>query len=88
MDDFKLSERVYMNGNLISQVASQKKDLADVIEEAILRLEHLMQKEMYHPTEPMDIKTLQQMVAMTRMAIPAAAVAPVPQPLSMVAVAP
>ena len=55
MDDFKLSERVYMNGNQISQIASQKKDLADVIEGAILRLEHLMQKEMYHPKDPMDI---------------------------------
>ena len=52
-----------------------------MIEAAILRLEYLMQKEMYHPTDPMDIKTLREMVAMTKMSIPTQSAAPIAAPV-------
>ena len=62
MDDFQVTERTYSkdNSGKIQTVhtTTNCKNLAEAVNQAITRLEQLMQKELYNPQEPLDLAAL------------------------------
>ena len=60
-----LSERYYRDGTIQSTVIKKHTSLQKVVDGAIKRLEYLIQQEFYHPVDPLDLTTLQDLVKLT-----------------------
>ena len=73
MDDNTVSERIYEKGQIMKTNSLNNKTLNNALNTTILRLEHLMQKQHYHPVDALDVQTLRNMIKMTNTPQPTSA---------------